>query len=233
MGIVKTIAVVVLIGALAQGADVRGVVVIEKKLTPRNVTPEAGSYQRGVAVDLGGAEPDPLAFERSHVAVYIDGAPRIIGASGEITATIQQNHRHFVPDFVVVQAGSTVSFPNFDPIFHNVFSLSKAKSFDLGNYPAGQSRTVTFPHPGIVFVNCHLHPNMAASVVVSPTPWFTRAGADGGFAIKDVPTGKYTLVAWHKSAGFFRKTIVVGDTSPEIKFVIPVTEKDFPAIAKR
>ncbi|MBV8845912.1 MAG: hypothetical protein JO307_24140 [Bryobacterales bacterium] len=222
-----------LIGAFAQGADIRGIVVIDKKLTARNVTPAAGSYQRGVAVDLApGAEPDPLAFERSHVAVYIDGAARM-PTTGEVAEIIQQNHRHFEPDFVVAPAGSAVSFPNFDPIFHNVFSLSKAKSFDLGNYSAGQTRTVTFPRPGIVFVNCHLHPNMAASVVVSPTPWFTRVGADGVFEIKDVPTGKYTLVAWHKSAGFFRKTVVVGDTGAEVKFVIPITEKDLRTIAQR
>ena len=96
-----------------------------------------------------------------------------------------------------------------DPIFHNVFSLSKAKSFDLGNYPKGNTRTVMFPKPGIVFVDCHLHPNMSAVIVVTPNRWSTKADASGRFMLPDLPPGTYTVVAWHKSAGFFRKTIEV------------------------
>jgi plastocyanin len=143
---------------LAPGADIQGTVVVEKKLTRRNVTNAAGAYQRGVAVDLATVpSQDSLAFERSHVAIYIDGAASQIASTDGVAGNIQQTHREFEPDFLVVPAGSTASFPNFDPIFHNVFSLSKPKSFDLGNYPKGQTRTLTFMRPGIVFVNCHLH----------------------------------------------------------------------------
>ena len=91
--------------------------------------------------------------------------------------------------------GSTVSFPNNDPVFHNVFSLSNSKSFDLGNYPKGHTRTVTFTKPGIVFVNCHLHPNMSAAILVSPNQWSTKADKAGHFKLQDVPPGKYTVVA--------------------------------------
>jgi plastocyanin len=233
MGAVTALVLGVLIGGIVQATDLRGTVVIEKKLTRRSVTARAGAYQRGMAVDLAqAATTDSLAFERSHVAVYVEAAPTNVAAPTLAAAAIKQNHREFEPDFVVVPVGSTVSFPNFDPIFHNVFSLSKAQSFDLGNYPMGETRRVTFLHPGIVFVNCHLHPNMAASVVVSPTPWCARAGRDGRFELKDLPPGKYTVVAWHKSAGFFRQTVEFGGgDAPEIRFLIPFTENDFGAVA--
>jgi len=99
-----------------------------------------------------------------------------------------------------------VTFPNFDPIFHNVFSLSKARSFDLGNYPMGQSRMVTFQAAGLIAVYCHLHSNMAATIVGDSDRWATQAEGNGAFAPKTFPW-TYTVVAWHKAAGTFRKTV--------------------------
>jgi plastocyanin len=192
-------------------------------------------YQRGASVELGAdAEVDPLAFERSHVAVYIEGHPSST-ATGTVKASIEQKDRRFVPDLVVIPAGSAVTFPNFDPIFHNVFSLSKAKSFDLGNYPQGQSRIVTFPTPGLVAVYCHLHSNMAATIVVTPNQWATQPEGNGVFALKDVPAGIYTVVAWHKAAGTFRKTVTVGERrDAEVSFTLPyVDSADVKPIAHR
>ena len=140
---------------------------------------------------------------------------------------IDQKNRQFVPDLVVVPVGSTVTFPNRDLIFHNVFSLSKPKTFDLGNYPKDQTQTVTFPKPGIVFVHCHLHPNMAAVIVVSPNQWSTKADADGRFTLPGVPAGRYQVVAWHKTAGFFRKTVQIGEgPGPTVQFEIPLGFSD-------
>ncbi len=133
----------------ASASDVRGIVTIERKLTPRNVTPAAGLYQRGSPVAL---EPDnhenALDYERSHVVVYLESDR--LGASNTpaVVAEMEQQNRRFSPDLVVIPAGASVSFPNFDPIFHNVFSLSKPKSFDLGNYSKGQTRMVAFPKAG-------------------------------------------------------------------------------------
>jgi len=217
-------------------ADIAGSVVIERKLTRPNVTASAPAYQRGVAVPLE-AKPapkpndDPLEFERSHVVIYIDGAGTV---AGHATAEIQQQDRQFSPDLVIVPVGSTVSFPNLDAIFHNIFSLSKPRSFDLGNYPKGETRTVAFPVPGIVYVYCHLHPNMSATIVVSPTQWCVRAGGDGHFVLPAVPPGKYTVVAWHKAAGFVRKTVTVTETgAPPLTFDIPLTEASPKAVAHR
>lgn len=224
---VSTLIVFVCLAVALQAAEIRGTVVIEKKLTHRTVTASAGAYQRGVAVDLGSSSAaDPLAFERSHVAIYLEGAPNATsGGANQIAASIAQTHREFEPDLVVIPAGSTVSFPNFDPIFHNVFSLSKPKSFDLGNYPQGETRMVTFAKPGIVFVNCRLHPNMAASIVVSPTRWVTKADGEGRFDLSGVPAGEYTVVAWHKNAGFFRQRATVTEgQAAEVRFLIPFLE---------
>lgn len=226
----------VLLGAsLLAGANIRGAITIERKLTRHNVTASAGMYQRGVAVELGAdAEADPIAFERSHVVVYIEGGPKS-SASGVVKASIEQRDRRFVPDLVVIPAGSAVSFPNFDPIFHNVFSLSKAKSFDLGNYPKGQTRMVTFAAPGVVAVYCHLHSNMVATIVVAPNRWAVRADGNGVFALKDVPAGSYTVVAWHKTAGTFRKTVTIGEQGDaEVSFTLPYVEPaDIKPIAHR
>jgi plastocyanin len=226
---------VLVTSALLAGADIRGTIAIERKLTRRNVTASAGMYQRGSAVELGAdSERDALAFERSHVAVYLEGAPDSVVAS-IVKASIEQRDRRFVPDLVVIPAGSSVSFPNFDPIFHNVFSLSNAKSFDLGNYPQGQTRTITFSSPGVVAVYCHLHSNMAATVVVAPSRWAVRADGNGLFTLRDVPAGKYTVVAWHKAAGAFRKTVTIGEQSDvEIGFTLPyIDSTDVKPVAHR
>ena len=216
--------------ALVTAADIRGTITIVRKLTRYNVTASAGIYQRGLPVDLGDdPAKDPIAFELSHVAVYLEGVPDG-AASRPLEATIEQKNRRFVPDLVVIPAGSTISFPNSDPVFHNVFSLSKTKSFDLGNYPKGKTQTIKFTEAGVVAVYCHLHPNMEASIVVAPNRWVTRAASDGRFALTDVPAGSYTVVAWHRITGAFRKKVdIAPGGSADIQFVLPYVE---PSAAK-
>jgi plastocyanin len=184
-------------------------------------------------------DEDPVAYERSRVVIYLEGPNLTPAASAAAPNSplpdtagsgpagpnpahsasstpapiagfeVAQRDRRFVPDLVVVPVGSSVSFPNMDPIFHNIFSLSKAKSFDLGSYDKGETRRVEFPRAGIVEVYCHLHPNMEATVVVTPNRWYARADRAGQYQISNVPPGSYTVVAWHRSAGFFRKQITV------------------------
>jgi len=211
------------VGAFAQ--DITGTILIKKKLTRPSVTPSVSVYQRGASVKLGRqAQDDPIAYEESRVVVYLEGNLPQDGSAGSASATlVQQVDRRFSPDLVVVQAGSTVSFPNMDPIFHNIYSLSKAKTFDLGSYDKGETRKVFFPKAGIVDVYCHLHPNMAATVVVTPSRYFAKPDRSGEYKIENVPPGTYTLVAWHKTAGFFRKAIVVSaDKNTSADFFIPV-----------
>jgi plastocyanin len=191
--------------------SITGTILIKRRLTKPSVTAPVSIYQRGTVVDLGkDGDTDPLAAEQARVVVYLEG-PAPVGAAQAAPKTeqIEQRNRRFVPDLVVVPVGSSVSFPNMDPIFHNIYSLSKPKSFDLGAYDKGESRTVSFPKPGIVEIYCHLHPNMEATVVVTPNRWYAQPDRNGQYRIPDVPPGQYTIVAWHKTAGFFRKNIVV------------------------
>src|SRR6516165_6146456 len=208
---VSFLSTAVLLAASGLGQDVTGTVLIKKKLTKPSVTEPVSVYQRGTTVKLGkDASEDPVAFERSRVVVYLEGPQQSsISASDDGLQQIQQIDRRFSPDLLVVPVGSTVSFPNMDPIFHNIYSLSKPKTFDLGSYDKGETRRVVFPKPGVVEIYCHLHPNMAATVMVTPNRWYARPDAAGQYRIPGVPPGQYTLVAWHKSAGFFRKLIVV------------------------
>ena len=214
-----------------RASDIEGVITIQHKLTKHRVTAPASSYERGVRVKLASDEAgDPLTFERMRVVIYLEGEL----PSEPMTITMEQKNRKFIPDTVVIPTGSTVSFPNLDPIFHNVFSLSKPKIFDLGNYPKDHTRTVTFPKPGIVFVDCHLHPNMAGVIVVTPNKWSAKADAAGRFLLAGVPPGSYRVVAWHRAAGFFRQTVKVTENrSSEVQFLIPLAENGAIAIAQR
>lgn len=204
---------------------IHGTIVVKKKLTKRRVTAQVPMYERGPAVELGADdEKDPLAFERARVAIWLEGRGGSPAAASP-AAKMEQENRRFVPEMVVVQAGSKISFPNLDPIFHNVFSLSGAKAFDLGNYPKGDTRIVTFPEPGIVYVNCHLHANMAATIVVAPNQWNTKSDRDGHFELIGVPPGKYTIVAWHKASGPIRRTVTITSGKDDsIEFLIPLDE---------
>ncbi len=212
------------------GADIKGTITVKQRLTRPSVTASVSVYERGPVVELGkDAEGDPLADERARVVIWVEGHP--IGANpGSAAAAnmrqgadMRQINRRFDPDIVVIPVGGSVTFPNMDPIFHNVFSLSKPKSFDLGNYPKGDTRTVLFPNPGIVFVNCRLHPNMAGVVVVAPNQWFAKADRDGQYSIGDVPPGTYSLVAWHKKTGYIRREVQVSDGRDSVvDFLVPI-----------
>jgi plastocyanin len=110
---------------------------------------------------------------------------------------LAQKDEAFVPRVVPVSVGMQVDFPNLDPIYHNVFSLSPTKRFDLGKYPRGQSKAVTFSRPGLVKVYCEIHSEMEAFVLVLPNHCFTQPRADGGFELPELPEGRYELHVWH------------------------------------
>ena len=132
----------------------------------------------------------------SDVVVYIEGAKGRITHSANPTMTMKG--KAFVPRVVVVPVGGTVEFPNQDPIFHNVFSVSGENRFDLELYKRPKSGHWTFQHPGLVRVYCNIHPQMSAVVLVRDNPYFTKANADGSFALEGVPAGKYVLKGWHE-----------------------------------
>ena len=125
--------------------------------------------------------------------------------------TMSQVNKTFVPRVLAVPVGSTISFANQDPIFHNVFSLSKPNDFDSGLFKAGQTYARTFSKAGPVQVLCNIHSSMMGYVVVVDSPWYTQADVSGTFVIRGVPAGAYDLEAWHEgSSQIARSRITVG-----------------------
>ena len=223
MRCVSSIAIVFLsIGLAAEQPTgvISGRVRITTKLTRKRITiPQV--YDRLSAVTQK-ETPADAGGELRRVVVFLESSAL---PANPIRATIDQRHRRFEPEITTVPVGSVVLFPNSDPIFHNVFSISKAKQFDLGNYAGGDSRSVTFTKPGLIQLHCHLHPNMNGAILVTPNGWTASLEPDGSFALPPVPPGRYTVVVWHKSAGFFRRTVDVprgGNASAD--FDIPSLE---------
>jgi plastocyanin len=115
------------------------------------------------------------------------------------TFTITQKGKAFSPRLLAVPTGSSVSFPNQDQIFHNVFSLSPPQPFDLGLYRSGASKARTFTEPAVYYVFCNIHPQMVALLVVAPSAWIASAGPDGGWKL-DLPVGTYRITALSERA---------------------------------
>jgi plastocyanin len=146
------------------------------------------------------APKQPATTEFANVVIYLDSVPPTQDGNS-VPATrlaIEQRGEIFTPHVLPVLRGSVVEFPNEDPVFHNVFSLSRSRSFDLGRYPKGTSKSVHFDRAGTVQVFCHIHSDMSAVVLVLDNPFFTIPAPPGQYAIDGVPAGDYRLVAWHE-----------------------------------
>jgi plastocyanin len=162
----------------------------------RGVPLPSNAYQPRAVSKRGG---DRVA-EIRNVVVYLTDAP-FAGTLPLTRSQIRQVNEAFTPRVIAITRGSTVDFPNADPIFHNVFSLSPPATFDLGRFPKGASRSRVFEKPGLVKVYCHLHSHMSATILVLDHPYFTVPDLDGSFTLADLPAGRYTLVAWHERVG--------------------------------
>ncbi len=207
------------LAAPAMAGDVTGHAAITKRLTKKALSPTVYSL-RGTAPPAAPSETEPVN-EFDQMVVLMEGTS--IAPKAPVTVTIGQRNMRFDPDLIVVPVGSTVQFPNEDPIFHSVFSLSRAKPFDLGFYPRGQSRTVKFDRSGIVQVYCHIHAGMYAAIVVTSSPWYGKPSEDGSFAFDDVPAGRYKVMVWHKVAGLHQTEIDVPQSGKtEVTIHVPI-----------
>jgi plastocyanin len=143
-------------------------------------------------------------------AVFIEGPVPGAPAWPRLSAAvIAQRDLRFSPSLLVIPRGTSVSFPNEDSEFHNVFSYSETKRFDLGRYPKGESKRVSFDKPGIVKTYCEVHPWMRAAILVLESPCYAIASGDGSFSIEGVPPGRYSLVAWNIDAGSKKMAVEV------------------------
>jgi plastocyanin len=160
---------------------------------------------------MGGSR-DPL--ERRRSVVYLETAPRAaFEQSEERRARLDQRNERFVPHVLAIVAGTYVDFPNDDNTYHNVFSLSKTKEFNLGRYAAGRSKAVRFEQPGIVRVFCEIHSHMSAFILVFAHRYFAMTDDDGRYRIENVPPGTYTVEVWNETVRGDppRRTVTIGE----------------------
>jgi plastocyanin len=192
------------------------------RLTAASLRPvQSGVYpSRRVSAPVVHASP-----EMNNVVVFIKNAPARERVP-VIRATISQKDESFVPRVVAITTGSTVEFPNFDPYFHNVFSLSRVASFDLGRFPRGDSRTRKFTRTGLVKVYCQIHSHMSASILVFDHDYYQIPNADGSFALDDVPAGSYQISAWHERIGESSRQIrLEAGQRTRVEFSLPVSDR--------
>jgi len=159
----------------------------------------------------------------SDAVVYVDKLPASVSVPPPPATNpeLGQKDQSFVPRVLAIQKGTVVSFPNHDPIFHNVFSVSPNKRFDLGKYPRGQTRKVRFDKTGLVNVYCDIHSDMAAFILVLPHHVFTMPAANGSFALPDLPAGTYTVKVWHPDFGEIHREVDVpahGDVTADFRY---------------
>ena len=156
--------------------------------------------------------------DRRRSVVYLEVAPRAaFDQRDEPHARLDQRNETFVPHVLAIVAGTTVDFPNNDKTYHNVFSLSSTKTFDLGRYAAGKSQSVRFDRPGIVRVFCDIHSHMSAFILVFTHRYFAVTDDDGRYRLDNVPPGSYTVVAWNESAPTDSRRIVVGESGGDVE----------------
>jgi plastocyanin len=195
--------------------------------------------KEGAAEDLTAGKYDSRKFkflERINYAemrdfvVYIDEsatpppAPPAQAVQVVTTKKILQRGAIFSPHVLPVVVGTTVEWPNHDEIFHNVFSISEARPFDLGLYKQPEVKRVVFDKPGRVDVFCSIHSAMNCIILVLPTSHFAAVDEKGRYTIRNVPAGAYKLKAWHERLPSQVKEVVVPETGEvKIEFTLGIT----------
>lgn len=175
--------------------------------------------QRGVSESVIYIEKVPEAVERKLTGrggfVLFRRAPKLW------VPRIVQRSRAFNPRVLAIPAGTAVEFQNLDRVYHNAFSVSTARRFDLGKYAPGKTDTVKFERAGVINLHCDIHPEMLGFIVVTPNHAYTRADSVGRFALPKLPPGPYTVRVWHPRRGEIRRAIDMprrGDVALDLTF---------------
>jgi plastocyanin len=175
--------------ALLAGAVVEGRVELPKS---HSAPVQAKRYE---IVTKGGV----LSTQPPLAVVYLDGSfPK---TASRPTKQIEQKDLTFIPALLPVRIGTRVEFPNLDDTYHNIFSYSPAKRFDLGRYRPDERPipSQVFDKPGLVTLRCDIHEHMRGLILVLSTPYFVMTDTDGHFRLSGLPAGRYTLKAWINS----------------------------------
>lgn len=202
--------------ALALAApEAAGTGTIRGRITPEHgATPPAS---RPSVAELGMKEMRQTSDEQRSV-VYLETAPR--GAfedRSDARVRMDQRNETFVPHVLAIMIGTTVEFTNSDRTYHNVFSLSRTRPFDLGRYPTGASKSIRFERPGVVRVFCDIHSHMSAFILVFSHRYFDVTDDEGRFHLDNVPTGTYNVVVWNEGQQRDVRRVTVPDEGGEVE----------------
>jgi plastocyanin len=197
----------------ARNGSVRG------RVELRRVAPAAES--RPSVADFGAPAAHDVS-DRLRSVVYLEAAPRgAFEQADPAHAIMDQRNETFVPHVLAITTGTTVDFPNSDRIYHNVFSLSRTKSFDLGRYAVGRSKSVRFDRPGIVRVFCDIHSHMSAFILVFNHPFYALTDTEGRYHIDNIPPGTYNVVAWNEGLASDPRAAAIPDGgAAELDFLL-------------
>lgn len=207
-------------------------VIVQVQVTQVQVPEKAGTGTQKPASKS--AKKAAAVADNSDVAVWLTPVDR--SAAGPVPPAkaprLVQRNKTFDPHVLVVQAGTTVQFPNEDPFFHNVFSLFNGKRFDLGLYEAGSSKTVQFDRPGVSFLFCNIHEEMSAVVIAVDTPYYGLSDRMGRVAIANVPDGRYELHVWYERSSAddlkqLDRSVTISDATRSIGPVQVPNNSDF------
>jgi plastocyanin len=198
--------------AVAQGRTIHGVVRVPPESSGGNRSPNpypgrASSLQQRQLAERGSV---------TDAVIYVEAVPAPVDSSlpaSRALTSMEQLDQAFLPRVLAVVRGETVSFPNRDPIFHNVFSVSPVKRFDLGRYVRGKSKSVTFNKAGLVNVYCEIHSDMAGFILVVPNRAYAQPDKTGRYSLPPLPPGEYTVVAWHPDLKAIRRSVQVSDSA--------------------
>ncbi|HWT14758.1 MAG TPA: hypothetical protein VN581_03155 [Patescibacteria group bacterium] len=186
------------------------------------------------AADLSGslrlfANGKPLrATEAGEAIIYFRPKSPVLAPPVTVPAVMSTRRKQFVPRVLAITAGSSVRFPNEDPILHNAFSTSPENAFDTGQYGRGDGRVQVFGKPGLVRVYCNVHHSMFGFVLVLDTPFHTRADAAGRFRLEGLPEGEGELVVFHDRGAPLRQQMTVGQGST-IELKLDLNKRRVPA----
>ena len=219
-------AVLLAASAAFPASTLRGSVTLGRQLSAHRMkfSLYADAHRAGV-----NPAPHSMTDELQNVVVYLEHVPEgtVVPDRPRVPARMEQEGLSFKPHVLAVVKGTEVEFPNRDMLFHNVFSLSKTASFDLGRFAQNASKSLRFTKPGIVKVFCHIHSDMSGVILVLDNPFYASPGTDGQYVIEGIPPGEYRVIAWHERARMAAKRIRIepGEDSV-LDFEIPLTEDD-------
>ena len=183
-------------------STVEGIVQLPK-VTP--TIPNTARYQNKIVGEVGPPDP-PVAV------VYLEGNFPATSATNASSVKIEQKHYQFAPGILVIQKGTSVEFPNLDDAYHNVFSYSRARRFDLGRYRKDEKpAALTFDKPGVVKLYCEIHEHMRGTILVLDTPHFVKTDTSGRYRLEHLPAGRYALKAWLDEKTVLEKAVELKD----------------------